>query len=151
MDASGKSDEAALAALPCWANKGLEDARAILDNCSIAVHFVDAEGVIIYANKAELECLGSAPPPALAYDQGKRLPCSNHTRTGYTAAEYLGRNIAEFHVSQETIGDISARLKRRETLINYEVPFFFLAKKTLKIVCSKPAWRYRNPKLMVLA
>jgi PAS domain S-box-containing protein len=76
---------------------GLEDARAILDNCSIAVHFVDAEGIIIYANKAELECLG------------------------YTAEEYLGRNITEFHASQETIGDIFARLKRRETLLNYEL------------------------------
>jgi hypothetical protein len=40
----------------------------------------------------------------------------------------LGRNITEFHASQETIGDIFARLKRRETLLNYEVPL--LAKKT---------------------
>ncbi len=57
-----------MAALPGWANVGLEDARAILDNCSVAVHFVDANGTIIYANKAELDCLGtssseSRPPP----------------------------------------------------------------------------------------
>jgi nitrogen-specific signal transduction histidine kinase len=49
-----------VAALPGWANLGLEDARAILDNCSVAVHFVDANGTIIYANKAELDCLGTS-------------------------------------------------------------------------------------------
>ncbi|ELR13520.1 ATPase/histidine kinase/DNA gyrase B/HSP90 domain containing protein [Acanthamoeba castellanii str. Neff] len=84
------------AALPGWANVGLEDARAILDNCSVAVHFVDANGTIIYANKAELDCLG------------------------YTAEEYLGRNITDFHACRETINDIFDRLKRQETLLNYE-------------------------------
>jgi PAS domain S-box-containing protein len=96
MDPSSMSDEAVFAAMQGWANIGLEDARAILDNCSLAVHFVDAEGTIIYANRAELECLG------------------------YTAEEYLGRNITEFHACRETIGDIFARLKRKETLLNYE-------------------------------
>jgi PAS domain S-box-containing protein len=96
MDPSSMSDEAVFAAMQGWANIGIEDARAILDNCSLAVHFVDSEGTIIYANRAELECMG------------------------YTAEEYLGRNITEFHACRETIGDIFSRLKRKETLLNYE-------------------------------
>lgn len=66
------------AALPGWANVGLEDARAILDNCSVAVHFVDANGTIIYANKAELDCLGtssslSRPPQSFSLSRPEIL------------------------------------------------------------------------------
>lgn len=43
------------------------------------------------------------------------------TNLGYTREEYLGRNIMEFHVLQDTIGDIFDRLNRGQTLLNYEV------------------------------
>jgi nitrogen-specific signal transduction histidine kinase len=119
------SAEAALAAMPEWDKMEVEDAQAILENCSLAVHFVDSEGTIIYANKAELECLGtscwgSSSPPLRSSPPSADLRLTRAC-AGYTSEEYLGRNITEFHASKDTIGDIFARLKRRETLLNYEV------------------------------
>ncbi len=65
------------------------------ENASEAIHWVGPDGTILRANKAELHMLG------------------------YSAEEYIGRNIAEFHVDQEGIRDILARLHRGETLENH--------------------------------
>src|SRR6185295_808932 len=56
------------------------------ENASEAIHWVGADGTILRANHAELQMLG------------------------YTADEYIGRNIAEFHLDQEVIADILKRL-----------------------------------------
>jgi PAS domain S-box-containing protein len=73
-----------------------DELRDFLDNAVEGIHWVDANGVILYANKAELALLG------------------------YTRAEYVGRNITEFHVDVDVIDDMLARLRRGETIADYE-------------------------------
>jgi PAS domain S-box-containing protein len=67
-----------------------------LENATVGLHWVGADGVIKWANSAELALLG------------------------YTREEYIGHHIAEFHADQETITDILQRLTRNERLQNYE-------------------------------
>src|SRR6185369_18087735 len=73
-----------------------QDLIDFVENASLALHWVDADGHILWANQAELDLLG------------------------YTREEYVGRHIAEFHADAPAIADILNRLKRRETLRNYE-------------------------------
>jgi PAS domain S-box-containing protein len=70
----------------------LED---LFQNANIAVHLVSGDGTILRANAKELQTLGYAPD------------------------EYIGRNIAEFHVDHTTIGDMLERLSRNEELVQY--------------------------------
>jgi PAS domain S-box-containing protein len=74
-------------------NEELED---FIENGSIPLHWVDGNGIIIWANKAELDALG------------------------YTKEEYIGRPIKDFHEDEPVINDILARLGNKETLRNYE-------------------------------
>jgi PAS domain S-box-containing protein len=67
-----------------------------VSNANVGLHWVDSNGLIKWANKAELNLLG------------------------YTAEEYIGRHISEFHVNQEKITDILNRLGRNETLSQYQ-------------------------------
>jgi len=73
-------------------NADLED---FFENSAIGLHIVSGEGRILRANKAELELLG------------------------YTAEEYIGRHIAEFHADAAVIGDILRRLASGEKLDRY--------------------------------
>src|SRR5436309_14553774 len=61
------------------------------ENASIPFHWVSPDGIILRANRAELEIFG------------------------YARDEYVGHPIAEFHVDQEEIEDIRERLRRDET------------------------------------
>ena len=70
--------------------------KACLDHAAEGLHFVGADGTILWANQTELDLLG------------------------YSHEEYIGHNIAEFHVDSPVIEDILARLTRGETLLNYE-------------------------------
>ena len=65
------------------------------DNATEAINWVGPDGTILRANKAELRMLG------------------------YSAEEYVGRNIAEFHFDQSGIKDMLARLHKGETLDRY--------------------------------
>jgi PAS domain S-box-containing protein len=67
-----------------------------VENASVAMHWVGPDGVILWANRAELDMLG------------------------FTAEEYIGRHISEFHVDQAVIDDILQRLTNRETLQSYD-------------------------------
>nr|WP_308796222.1 PAS domain-containing protein [Tolypothrix sp. FACHB-123] len=67
-----------------------------VENASVGMHWVQADGTIIWANQAELDLLG------------------------YSRAEYIGHSITEFHVDRHVIDDIMQRLGRNETLQNYE-------------------------------
>jgi PAS domain S-box-containing protein len=67
-----------------------------IENASVGLHWVGADGVILWANQAELDLLG------------------------YTREEYIGRSITEFHADEEVIGDILRRLTNKETLHDYE-------------------------------
>src|SRR4051812_5721503 len=72
--------------------------RDFFENAAIGLHWVDADGDILWANKAELDLLG------------------------YTAEEYVGRSITEFHADPKCIADILKRLAAGETIRNYEAP-----------------------------
>src|SRR4051812_39372189 len=73
-----------------------QDLSDFVNNASLGLHAVGPDGVILWANQAELDLLG------------------------YTREEYVGRHIHEFHADERTIADILSRLKNRETLRNYE-------------------------------
>jgi PAS domain S-box-containing protein len=68
-----------------------------IEDAADGIRWVSAEGDILATNRAELELLG------------------------YSRSEYVGHNIAEFHMDPEVAVDILARLKRRENLNAYEV------------------------------
>jgi PAS domain S-box-containing protein len=67
-----------------------------IENSTVGLHWVGADGRILWANQAELDLLG------------------------YTREEYIGRPIAEFHADEPVIGDILSRLMNKETLHDYE-------------------------------
>jgi PAS domain S-box-containing protein len=67
-----------------------------IENASVGLHWVGADGTILWANQAELDLLG------------------------YTREEYIGRAITEFHDDQDVIKDILRRLTNKETLHDYE-------------------------------
>ncbi|WP_075293277.1 PAS domain-containing sensor histidine kinase [Pararhizobium arenae] len=73
-------------------NADLED---FFENSAIGLHIVGGDGIIQRANKAELALLG------------------------YTAEEYVGRHIVEFHVDAPVIGDILHKLACGEKLDRY--------------------------------
>lgn len=65
------------------------------ENATVGLHLVAADGTIVRANRADFEPLG------------------------YSADEYVGRHIAEFHADEDVIDDILARLGRGEALDRY--------------------------------
>src|SRR5436190_9704805 len=69
--------------------------KQALDHAAEGIHWVGADGTILWANQTELDLLG------------------------YTAGEYIGRHIADFHLDRPCIDDILARLTRGETLYHY--------------------------------
>ena len=70
--------------------------RDFAETASIALHWVAADGTIIWANRAELEMLG------------------------YSSDEYIGHNIAEFHVDAPVLEDILHRLSSGQRIKEYE-------------------------------
>ena len=70
--------------------------RDFVETATVALHWVGSDGIILWANQAELDLLG------------------------YSREEYIGRHIAEFHADEVVIADIAARLTRCETLKEYE-------------------------------
>jgi PAS domain S-box-containing protein len=69
--------------------------RDFVEASTIGLHWVGADGAILWVNQAELDLLG------------------------YSREEYVGRNIAEFHADESVINDILGRLSRGETLRDY--------------------------------
>jgi PAS domain S-box-containing protein len=76
-----------------------EDRTGALDeffeNGTVGLHLVAKDGIILRANRADYEPLG------------------------YSAEEYIGHHIAEFHADQAVLDDILARLARGERLDRY--------------------------------
>lgn len=72
------------------------DFADLFENGAVGLHFVGPDGIVLNANRAELDFLG------------------------YSREEYIGHHIAEFHADALVIEDILARLSRKETLKNYE-------------------------------
>jgi PAS domain S-box-containing protein len=66
-----------------------------VENAAEGLHQVAGDGTIVWANRAELEMLG------------------------YSADEYIGRHIADFHVDAPTIEEILRRLTAGETIYDF--------------------------------
>ena len=72
-----------------------EELTDFIENAALPLHWVNGEGIITWANQAELDALG------------------------YLKEDYIGQPISKFHAVQDTINDILVRLKNNETLHNY--------------------------------
>jgi PAS domain S-box-containing protein len=66
------------------------------ENSNVALHWVDANGIILWANQMELDFLG------------------------YSREEYVGQPITRFHAEASVISDILRKLSAREKLVSYE-------------------------------
>src|SRR6185312_11117339 len=73
----------------------LADLEDFFENGAVALHLVGPDGIILRANRAELDMLG------------------------YAAEDYIGHHIGEFHADQAAIADILARLSRGEKIDRY--------------------------------
>lgn len=73
----------------------VEELNDFIENAAMPLHWVDGNGIILWANKAELDSLG------------------------FTKEEYIGFPISQFHADQHVIQDILTRLTDNETLYNY--------------------------------
>lgn len=71
------------------------DLEDFFENSAVGLHIVSGEGIILRANKAELTLLG------------------------YSADEYIGRHITDFHVDEPVIGDILTKLGSGDCLESY--------------------------------
>ena len=80
-----------------------------VNKCSVCLHAVDGNGTILWANNLELKAMGYEPD------------------------EYIGRFIGDFHVDQDVIQDILARLTRDETLNAYPARLRGLPRVMLKL------------------
>ena len=74
------------------------DLKDFLENAAEGMHWVGPDGKILWANKAELDLLG------------------------YTADEYVGHHISEFHADADVVRDVLDRLARGEVLREREAP-----------------------------
>jgi PAS domain S-box-containing protein len=66
------------------------------ENASVGLHWVGPDGTILRANRAELELLG------------------------YSAEEFLGRHVAEFHADPDVIAELLRRLSTGEVVRDFE-------------------------------
>lgn len=71
-----------------------EELSDFFENASVGLHWLDPHGVILRANQAELDLLG------------------------YTAAEFVGRSMYDFHTDAAVLDDMLARLANREVIRN---------------------------------
>ena len=70
--------------------------KDFIENSNVALHWVDANGIILWANQTELDLLG------------------------YSREEYVGQPITRFHADASVISDILGKLTAREKLAGYE-------------------------------
>jgi PAS domain S-box-containing protein len=74
-----------------------EELERFFENSPVPIHWVDPEGRIVRANRAELDLLG------------------------YGRDEYIGRDIRDFHVDPERAARALAKLRAGETLRGFEL------------------------------
>src|SRR5260221_7175248 len=73
-----------------------EELREFLDNATVGLRWVDPDGRILWANRAELDIVG------------------------YPEPEYVGQHMARFLVDPEAAADLLGRLARKESVDSYE-------------------------------
>lgn len=73
-----------------------QELRDFVEHAVLGLHWVGADGRILWANQAEMDLLG------------------------YTRDEYIGHHVAEFHVDRSAIDDILRRLRGNDTVHDHE-------------------------------
>jgi two-component system sensor histidine kinase VicK len=73
----------------------MEEFNDFIENAALPLHWVNGSGIIVWANRAELDLLG------------------------YEQEEYLNKHISAFHVDKGAIEDILGKLMNKVTLTNY--------------------------------
>ena len=96
-----------------------EELDDFFEHAPVALHIVDADGIVKRANQAELASMGY----------------------GHSPDEYLGHHIAEFHADQAVIEDMLERLVSGRKLIDYK------AKLRRKDGSIYPVFIYSSPRL----
>lgn len=71
-------------------DKSQQELAEALQGAPVPIHWVDGDGIVLWANDAELALLG------------------------YASSEYIGRSIVDFHADKRHISDLLARLKAGE-------------------------------------
>jgi PAS domain S-box-containing protein len=87
-----EQENAALREREAASNQLEHELADFVDNAVVGLHKVAADGTILWANRADWEPLG------------------------YRREEYVGRNIADFHVDQDALGCIMAQLVEGKAL-----------------------------------
>ena len=82
------------------------------EHATEAIHWMSRDGMILRANEAELNMLG------------------------YTAEEYIGRNVVEFHVDRDNIESLLERLRRGETVEDFRSRLRHKSGSTLEVTIS---------------
>ncbi len=97
--------------------------KDFVQHAPVGMHWVAPDGTILWANDAELQLLG------------------------YTAEEYIGRNIADFHVDKALIAGVVARLGRNEQIRDCEADL--IAKDgSIRHVCVNSNARFENGRFL---
>ena len=73
-----------------------QELQDFVDNAAEGMEWLDPEGIILWANRAQLDLMG------------------------YTRDEYIGRRVADFRAGSAEVGDFLARLSRGEALRDHE-------------------------------
>jgi PAS domain S-box-containing protein len=105
------------------ATPGSNELDDFFENSAVGLNLLAGDGTILRANRAELRMMG------------------------YTAEDYVGRNILDFHVDRDVIDDIFARLRRNEQID--QVPARLRAKDgSIRDVLISATARLSNGKLI---
>ncbi len=88
-------DVSAQKAVEREARRNAADLEDFFENAAVGLHIVGSDGIILRANKAELDLLG------------------------FAADEYVGRHISEFHADDWAIADILGKLQSVKNLDRY--------------------------------
>jgi len=88
-----------------------------LENAAIGIYWVDADGTIQWANRAQLQLLG------------------------YEREEFIGHNVIEFHVDRMAARDLLVRLVQGESLAELEMAFRAKDGSTRHVLVSSNVYR----------
>lgn len=95
-----------------------EELSESLENAPLSVHWLGADGSILWANRFELDNLG------------------------YNRDEYIGHHISEFHADNDVAQDILQRFARHESLHNVEVTLLSKEGQCRHVlISSRPSWK----------
>jgi PAS domain S-box-containing protein len=97
-DSAAEAEQSAQEAADAMADlaRSEREIREFFENATVGLHWAGADGIIQRVNRAELDILG------------------------YSAAEYVGRHVADFHVEREVMEDMLRRVRAGQVVVDRE-------------------------------